>query len=347
MARFVEENTELPSTLRDLIAFYRAPEGRERLEHWERLAAEAASLQFVGMGTSEFTSEALAWRLTARGRLSRSCDAGELFYEEDFHAPSGGLFVLTSQSGESVEIRNLAGLERVGRHVAVTNDEASSLAKGAALVLPLCAGREDTITTKTYTNNLALFRLMEARLEGSAATSRMLDALDQVADAMETLDEEGIQGAADSLRSPTLAFVGRGEAVVSARQCGLIFMEGLKRPACSFTGGAFRHGPFEGVGPGLGLVLFRASRHTAALSDRMGEDAASNGSPVAVFDGCDLPYQGLCRRIRVPRTDLGDACGLFPLLAARAHNHLLHALATRLGIETGVFFYGHKITSTE
>ena len=129
MARFVEENTELPSTLRDLIAFYRAPEGRERLEHWERLAAEAASLQFVGMGTSEFTSEALAWRLTARGRLSRSCDAGELFYEEDFHAPSGGLFVLTSQSGESVEIRNLAGLERVGRHVAVTNDEASSLAK--------------------------------------------------------------------------------------------------------------------------------------------------------------------------------------------------------------------------
>lgn len=352
MIRFVEENGELPSALRDLVAFYRSPEGNGRLKAWEDLASPKEVLQFAGMGTSEFTSEAMANRLSARGRHSRSFDAGELCHQAGRQAVANGLFTLTSQSGESVEIRHLAALEWIGRYVAVTNDEGSTLARGAALTLPLCAGREDTITTKTYVNNLALFRLLESRLEGTPQTGRMLDALEEAADGMETLDETGIEAAADKLmqgrKEPVaLAFAGRGDAVVSARQCGLTFMEGLKRPACAFAGGSFRHGPFECAGPELGVILFRAPVPTLPLTDGLARDAAAHGSPVVILDACGAPPPGQGAVIRLPRAAEGDACGLFPLLAARTHNQLLHVLATRLGLETGLFRHGGKVTTKE
>ncbi|HPS68849.1 MAG TPA: hypothetical protein PLA48_13435 [Holophaga sp.] len=352
MNRFVEENHELPAALRHLVLFYRSAEGRERLAAWAGLAGSRSSLWFTGMGTSEFTSEAAAVRFAARGWNARSFDAGELSHQEIHKIPQGVLWILTSQSGESAEIRNLVSLPWVMPYVAVTNDEASTLAGRAALTLPLCAGREDTITTKTYVNNLALFRLLEASLDGPADPAGMLDALDEAAAAMERLDEPGIEAAAASLMKassdlPVLAFAGRGDAVASARQCGLTFMEGLKLPACAFAGGAFRHGPFECVGPRVGLVLFRSSRRTADLVDGMARDAAAHGSPVIVIDGCGLPAVPGTALVRVPSTPRSESCGLFPLLAARTHNQLLHLLATRLGIETGHFRYGGKVTRIE
>jgi glucosamine--fructose-6-phosphate aminotransferase (isomerizing) len=352
MVRFVEENRELPKALLDLVAFCRSARGRDKLAQWTRLASGRRALLFAGMGTSEFTSEALAFRLSVKGWHARSFDAGELSRQEVERVPAGSCHILTSQSGESIEIRNLAAMPWIGPYVAVTNDEDSALARGAALTLPLCAGPEESITTKTYVNNLALFRVLEAGLEGEEAVGRTLEALERAAGAMAFLDESGIEAAADRLMAgagglPILAFAGRGDAVVSARQCGLTFMEGLKRPACAFAGGAFRHGPFECVGPGLGLVLFRSSPATAGLMDGMARDAARHGSPVVVFDACGQPALPGIAEIRLGTVPPAEAAGLFPILAARAHNQLLHVLATRLGIETGRFRYGSKVTRLE
>ena len=352
MVRFVEENHELPSALRDLVLFYRSPRGQEKLQAWASLVASRSTLLCAGMGTSEFTSEAFCGRLFAKGWNARSFDAGELSHQELRRVPPGALFILASQSGESAEIRNLVALPCIAPYVAVTNDEASTLAQRAMLTLPLCAGQEETITTKTYVNNLALVRLLEAGLEGPEDLARMLDALEEASGAMVDLDEEGIEAAAGTLLGaggelPVLAFAGRGDAVVSARQSGLTFMEGLKRPACAFTGGAFRHGPFECAGPGLGLVLFRSSPRTAPLMDGLAGDAAAHGSPVVLVDGCGLPPVPGTALVSVPRTPRSEGCGLFPLLAARTHNHLLHVLASRLGLETGRFRYGGKITTRE
>ena len=79
----------------------------------------------------------------------------------------------------------------------------------------------------------------------------------------------------------------------------------------------------------------------------MARDAAAHGSPVVVIDGCRLPDIPGVAMIHVPWTPQGEALGLFPILAARTHNHLLHLLATRLGIETGHFRYGGKVTRIE
>ncbi len=352
MNGFVEENRVLPDSLRSLVAYYRSPEGSERVGEWDRLAADKGFFRFVGMGTSDFAGESCAARLSSNGRRACSIDAGELFYRPGRAAAREELDILTSQSGESVEIRKLVESGRSGGHVAVTNDEGSSLAKNARLVLPLKAGPEASITTKTYTNTLALFRVLEASLEGRSRREAALDALEDAARAMEALDEDAIRAVAGTLAPegavPTaFAFSGRCDSAVSARQCALTFMEGLKRPTSAYAGGAFRHGPFEAVGPSLGLVVFRPTDAVAALADGLARDAAALGSPVAVFDGCAAPSVSGASAIRVPRSRSCDEFGLFPILAARSHNFLLHALSGRFGLETGVFRYGGKVTNKE
>jgi len=353
MNRFVEENKDLPQALRNLIAYYRSPEGSALLDRWEGIASGKGSLFFAGMGTSEFTSRDFAGRLLSQGRLASSFDAGELIHQDESRLPGDVLFVLTSQSGESAEMLKLAASGVAGDFVAITNNEDSRLAKAAALTLPLCAGDEFTITTKTYSNNLALNRILEGRLVGKKAADTVLKSLEVAAAAMEKTDDPAIGAAAELLcgmnaKTEAFAFAGRVESLVSARQCGLTYMEGLKRPAASFSGGGFRHGPFEAVGPKLGLILFRSSERTAAIVDKLAVEAAGFGSPVVVFDGCPkAPFEAVPNSIRIGVPVCSGGTGLFPVLAARSHNMLLNALAGKIGIETGHFVHGGKVTREE
>lgn len=348
MLKFVEENGELSTALLNLVRHYEQPTGRQQLLSWAKFAAEQPLL-LAGVGTSAFANGSLAERLTQKGHLALSDDAGELLHRAE-GLPLGLLPVLTSQSGESVEIRQL--VERgLGEYVAVTNDQNSTLARDARIVLPLLAGPEETITTKTYTNTLALLRLMEAALDGLEATARLLDVLKQAADALTMVDEACLAHAADQLMSGRrlthLAFVGRGDSLVSAQQCALTFSEGLKQLAQGFSGAAFRHGPFECVGPQVGLVVHIASERTAPLLYGLAQDAAERGSPVVVFDGSRQTHLSALCTVPVVRVDEEDTYGLYPILAARSHNLLLHLLAQRLGITTGTFRYGQKVTVKE
>ena len=346
MSRFLEENAQLPSALLELIRFY-SVEGRELLEQWRALAAGKREILFCGMGTSEITAHAVHWRLSRLGVTCRSVDAGEwLHYGADL-AEKGRVVVLTSQSGESVEMRNLLGSSR-GGFVAVSNDLASTLCERAALALPMCAGEEQSITTKTYVNNLALLYLMVAVAEGKAALRRTLEGLEAVAACMELSRTAEVEAAAQNLMpGDALAFVARGPAIVSARQCALTFMEGARCLTCAFTGGAFNHGPFESVDEGLRIVVFRPRGATADLIDGAVANAVRLGARVVVLsDEGERPAAGALV-VPVGRSASQASEEMFPLCAAPAHNLLLHALARAKGIEAGVFRYGSKVTSRE
>jgi len=69
---------------------------------------------------------------------------------------------LISQSGESAETKK-AALALAGKGsppVVVVNDEASSMARAASLVLPMKAGAEKSISNKTYLNTLGVMHLL-------------------------------------------------------------------------------------------------------------------------------------------------------------------------------------------
>jgi len=344
MSRFADEIAELPDALSRLVAFYRG-EGRERLARWAQSAAGCEEILFAGMGTSLFAPAVARARLAKLGVSLRAVDAGEWLHYGAAVCERCAV-VLVSQSGESVEVRRIIEAGRAPeRFAAVTNDPESTLGRAATSVLPLHAGEEATISTKTYTNTLAVVHLMAAALEGDAAMAAALDELEAAgARLLEFSDAEVASAAAHLLPGDAVAFVGRGPANASARQCALTFIEGAKCLASAFTGGAFRHGPFELAGPALRAVFLLPEGPTREITEAMGREAAALGSRVVFVTDAEVEPAGNIAVMRVPP---GSGEELFPLAASGAHARLLHEFAAARGIEAGHFRHGSKVTSRE
>lgn len=341
MTGFYEEFNQAPMALSDLARHY-AHEAADRLAAARRLIADAESVTFMGMGSSLIAASAVSGRFS--GIACRIQDAGEALHYDD-RAGRGDVTVLISQSGESAETIRLRQSGKVaGPVIAITNDPGSTLAAAADLVLPLHAGAETSITSKTYSNTLALLHLL-----ASADAQAALEELDQVADLMTRFDHSSVNAAASRLKhAPHIAFVGRGPACATAGQCALSFMEGLRILTSAYTGGAFRHGPFEAAGPDLPVVLAIADGRTRDLSIRLARELARLGSPTIVLTDADtLLQESALQVIAIPKLPGKQSEALFPLVATGAHFPLLHAVALARGIPDPGLRLGNKITASE
>lgn len=340
-SRFLDEITQQPEELRRLIAFYAGDEGCERLRRWTVMARSAGRVHFTGMGTSAFAAETVLASLARHGVDATTDDAGELLHDP---RPLTGLSVLVSQSGESVETRRLLDILDLSRGmVAITNAPESTIARAASLVLPLLAGDESAISTKTYVNTLAVLFLLDRTLAGDDIIA--LEALGRIADVMPVVDP-GLLAHAAALIADTgaIQFIARGPAMAAARQAALTFMEGTHSNCTALTGGAFRHGPFELVGPDHRAVIYISGGPTADLLTTMATEIAAYGSHVVAITNreLDLPAD-TCAVLHVPQSPEV----LFSLAAATTQELLLGAVARQRGIEAGVFRYGGKITTHE
>ncbi|MFH1567020.1 MAG: SIS domain-containing protein, partial [Gemmatimonadota bacterium] len=261
--------------------------------------------------------------------------------------PADGVVVAISQSGESAE--TLRVVEHLApRHpvVAITNDPESRLGRRGQVLLPLCAGAEAAISTKTYSNTLALLHLLAAAVAGRdlEAECRRLEGL--AADMTEALDRrEAMDGAADFLRDAAfLYFLARGPALAAARQAALTFSEGARLPTCALAGGSFRHGPLELAGEGFAAAVLAPAGGTWELSTALaGQIAAAGGRVLLLTDRAPAARAGGLRIVDLP------PCGedLFPLAACVPVELLLYRMARDRGREAGVFQHISKVTRRE
>ncbi len=335
---FLTEIFEQPKALTDLIAFYDRA-GKDRLKAWAARAKKNGRVLFAGMGSSEITPQMVLATMAQYGVDGSTIDAGELLHNP---VPTPGLMVLVSQSGESFEVRELARrMDKKENLMAVTNNPESSLARNASLVLPLLAGHETAISTKTYVNSLAVFFLMAESLRNQFP----LDRLAKVAESMSQYDGVGIERAAGFLADTRVThFIGRGPAMVAVKQAALTFMEGTRGSGLAFTGGAFRHGPFELVDETHRCVFFLPGGKTFDLLKKMAIEVADKGSHVVAITDQDLELPGSNSCVlKVP--EHGE--DLFCLSAATTHELLLDAVARNRGIVAGIFRHGQKITDVE
>lgn len=339
---FLTEIAEQPAAVRDLVAYYRG-EGRTALERWARAALSEGWVVFAGMGTSEFVAESVIAEMTRLRVDAMTIDAGELLH---YPRPVNGMLVLISQSGESVETRKLAECGAYFETLAaLTNNPESTIARKVAYHLPICAGVEGAISTKTYVNQLALLRLMCKSLDMNESITSALDELLKLADAMPNYDQRSIDAAADLLAdAEAIHFIARGPALAAAKQAALTFMEGTHTYATWFAGGAFRHGPFEMVGESHRCVFFIPGGKTFDLLVSMAKEVAEKGSRVVAITDQDVDLASPNTRVlKVP--DFGE--NLFPVTAATTQELLLHAVASRRGVKAGEFRYGGKVTLRE
>jgi glutamine---fructose-6-phosphate transaminase (isomerizing) len=354
---FVDEIRQQPGALRDAVEYYRSGEGWAALDRLSTLGREAAvqsrgsgPVVFTGMGSSFYAADVAQPRLSAAGIDARTWEAGEWLHYGPPEPPAGTLVVAVSQSGESIETRALA--ERLaGRTplVAVTNEPASRLARAADVVLPMRAGHEEMISTKTYTNTLGVLHLAAGALLGETldtAVSALLTAAEAMEQALSPELEPLIRQAAEWLdEAGARHAIARGPCLATARGGALILGEGAHLAVTALPAASFRHGPMELAGAGHAALLVVPASPTRALMERLIEDLVRAGSRVVAFVDGPLPVQDS----KLVSIGIGRGLdeSLFPLPAAIVVERLLAVVAERRGLIPGQFQYGGKITDQE
>lgn len=348
MTRFLTEMHEQPAALRAMLEYY-SGEGAEKLRAFRDLHEKGErALFFTGMGSSHHAPLAIQGQLASAGLRAVVWEAGELLHYHLETCTEDTVMVAVSQSGESAETQRV--VEKIGGRCPVmvlTNEPDSALGRCGDLVLPLCAGEEAAISTKTYTNTLALLHLLATALTGGDLEQERTR-LDRVAAAMEAFlaeGAEGMVGAAEFLEGANfLYFVARGPSLAAAYQGALIFNEGARMPTCALSGGTFRHGPLEMVDREFAGVFFAPKGKTRELTMSMAHEVAEAGGRVLLLADTSPEESGKRNRaVVVP--EFGEA--LFPLNACMPVELLLHEMARQRGREAGVFERISKVTRRE
>ena len=351
--QFLEEIRMQPGSLRDIIRFYRGEEGAALLARAAATVCCAHKVVVTGMGTSLLSSYLLRMETVGAVPPLEMWDAGELVHFGMSGLLDGDVLLAISQSGESAETKAVvAGTGRDVTVVSIVNDAGSFMGGHSHIVLPLCAGKERSISTMTYTNTLALLLTFAVYVKNGDVSGE-LDNIERAADLMERNLEDSADAAlraAEYFGTPVnLHCVARGSDLVAARQFALILKEGTGIFTEALSAGQFRHGPVELTGPEHVVACFVSQGNMPELTAGLADEIARAGSRVLMVtdstggyaSGADPPYNS----IHVETGGLPSR--FFSILCAPFIEYCVHILARSRGRTAGEFRYATKITSRE
>ncbi|OGO36866.1 MAG: hypothetical protein A2W35_04095 [Chloroflexi bacterium RBG_16_57_11] len=303
-------------------------------------------LILTGMGASGYAAYPAWLQLLKAGFPAFWVDCAELSHYARPLITKRSFVWLISQSGRSAEILRLLDLMQAtppAAFIATTNDLASPLAQAAGLTLLLEAAVEETVSTRTYLNSLAISQLVARALCLEDLDPDYYDlrkAADGIASYLANWDEhlltlEGLVG-----KPQHLLLVGRGPSMAAVLTGALIIGEAAKFPALALNAAQFRHGPLEMAGSQLTVLVFGGPDETAALNRHLLHELLGFGT--AAFWLSPSP-QG-----EIPALPMPQASGIGLPLAEIVPVQLLSVnLARQTGHVPGKFLYSGKVTITE
>lgn len=304
----------------------------------------------TGMGASLYAAYPAWLALTAAGLPGIWIDTSELIHHVPGIITQRTLLWVLSQSGKSAEIVATLDFERIARpaaFLATVNDLESPLAKTAesfgelSARIPIDAVVEKTVSTRTYTNTLAVAQLSAIALLGQDVESAR-SSLKQTAVSMEdylATWERQVTKLGEQLGYPKrLAVLGRGPSLASVYTGTLILGEASKFSAVPYQAGEFRHGPLELANPDLTVLLFAGPPETRELNLRLLNELRGYGVH-AFWVGAEK-NEWQIELPDVPRIGL-------PLMEILPMQLLTIHLARQIDVEPGHFFRSGKITLSE
>ena len=315
-------------------------------------------IALVGMGSSLHAARTALHRFAQIGRFAVAFDAGELEHFGLPGLPSEASVIAISQSGKSAETvavaEQLRAADRGRQILAIVNDLDSPLARLATVAIPMGAGVEAAVATRTFIAASVLIQLLADEL---AAVSAARDGLMSLAATVDELSADDaaaravVDGFAD-LRS--LELVGRGAGLGIAHYGALTIKETAAFPAEALSGGAFRHGPLELVDAPAGAIVLVPSGPAARLGIRLAQEIAAAGwktwaigaTAVVRKLGTDRRVSGSDPRLVVTGVpSLDSPLAVLPLVVPL--QQLAAVLAERRGRIPGHLLRGSKVTETQ
>ncbi|MEW6181143.1 MAG: SIS domain-containing protein [Chloroflexota bacterium] len=249
----------------------------------------------TGMGASLNGSYPAVLRLSALPLPILWVETAELAHFSTRQITPNTLLWVVSQSGRSAEIVRLLECCRdnpPAALLAVTNETDSPLARAADFLLPLNAGAEYTVSTRTYLNTLAVMGLAVTQILDEPLQAA-LDAFYAAADAawlyLERLNEHRQAFAPLVENWQNALLVGRGSSLAAVFNGALVLKEAAKFPAEGMSAAQFRHGPFELVDEHFSAVVFGGEEAARSLNINLARDILRHGGRAVWVDSRPEP----------------------------------------------------------
>jgi glutamine---fructose-6-phosphate transaminase (isomerizing) len=234
-----------------------------------------------------------------------------------------------SQSGQSPDIvAAVDGARHAGAlTLAVTNDEASPLARVADLVLPLRVGPERSIAaTRTFTAELLALWLLVGAVTGadSGPAHRVAE---QVTDALHSA-ERALTGVSLGDATSPVVVVGRGYGFPIALEIALKLREVGVRNAQGFSAADLLHGHIAAVHAGTSAIVVGAAGPTLpSLVDCTAALRARGARTVVISDAPELRQAA---DVAVPVEAAAESLATIPITVAGQWLTLQDAMARGL-----------------
>jgi len=344
MNPYITDILSQPAALRDALEKY-STTALERVRE-QLVRGEFDRILISGMGSSYNAAYPALLKLSKQSVPVQLINAAELLHSLNGMIGTRSLLWLNSQSGRSAELVHL--LERLKTNapaclLTLVNDITSPMAERADVCVPIHAGAEATVSTKTYVNMLAVNLLAAIELIGEDVDS-VIREMHNAADAMESylVDLQIHVQKLDSMLGDfeQLFLIGRGTSMSAVWNGSLINKEAAK---CAFEGmhaADFRHGPLEIAAPGFAAIIFAGSASTSALNRDLALEILSHGGKVIWVDS--RPDPELPTHLLPVVNDQSR-----PLVEILPLQMLTLAMANRKGIPAGQFRHVSKVTARE
>ena len=300
------------------------------------------SIVLTGMGSSFHALHPLNLELIDSGFHSVMVESSELIHYQAPLFDRKSLIVAVSQSGRSAEVVRLLKSNR-GRSaiIGVTNTPGSPLAKNAAASVVTDAGKEFSVSCKTYLASLLALRWLAEVMCGGDLGRIRRDLRTASASVGEYLSgwKTHVQQLGERLsKIQRLFLVGRGPSLAAVGTGSLIVKEADHFPAEGLSSASFRHGPFEMVGSDTFVGVFAGDKKTRELNRGLFEDIRErNGETEWIGEDSDF----------APCTLPGAPPSVMPILEILPAQMITLALAALVGREAGRFTFCSKVTTKE
>lgn len=296
----------------------------------------------TGMGASLNALQPLYLSMLACGTSALLVETSELIHFLSRLLDESTLVIAVSQSGKSAETVRLLDLpERKSPVIGVTNVADSPLAVRADASLVTLAGSEFSVSCKTYVSALAVLAwlgdLLCSGQPGSTANELrqapglVRDYLSKWQSHVDVLMRE-LEGVRD------LFFLGRGSSLAAAMDSGLTIKESTRFHSEGMSSAAFRHGPFELVGPQVFALVYAGDPQVERLNRTLVDDIRrAGGRAFLCGEHADL------EPLRLPPA----SPALRSILEILPTQMISLALAALTGVEAGKFRKATKVTERE